>query len=403
MKARWILVPLLLSLGAGGGAACAGGSSPGTSEAAGEPRLAAGANTAFACDLYRRLAGGDGNLVLAPYSLSSALAMTWAGARGATEREMAAVLHFPSDQTALHAAQAALKASLAQGGAAELRIANRLWGQDGLGFRPAFLATCRDRYAAGLEVLDFAADAGAARRTINAWIAKRTEGRIGELLAPADVTTETLLVLTNALVFQGRWERPFDAAVTRALPFHLPGGDEASVAFMTGQGRFGFAALDGLDLLQLPYAGGRLACVVALPRERDGLPGLEARLAPDVLGDWLAALRPADVTVILPRFSLASRFDLGRDLVAMGMASAFGRGADFSGMCERCHLAMDKVVHEVRLAVDEAGTEGAAATAVAMKRGGTVFRADHAFLILVRDLETGAILFMGRVADPRAS
>ncbi|MBN2172333.1 MAG: serpin family protein [Candidatus Krumholzibacteriota bacterium] len=402
MSARWFLVSLVISILAGG-AARAAQPTAAESGAAGDAAIAVAANAAFACDLFQRFAGEPGNLVLAPYSLSSALAMTWAGARGVTEREMAAVLRFPADQRALHDAQAALRASLERGGAAELRIANRLWGQAGLGFLPAFLTTCRERYGAGLEALDFAADPEAARRAINAWIASRTDRRIEELLLPADITIDTQLVLTNALFFRERWARPFDAEATCALPFHLADGEEAAVVTMLGQGRFAFARLDDLDLLQLPYAGGRMACVLLLPREGAGLPGLEARLAPAALDAWLAALSMEDVTVALPRFSLASRFDLGRVLAAMGMATAFGRGADFSGMTGRHDLVLDRVIHEVRLAVDEEGTEGAAATAVALKRGRTIFRADRPFLFLVRDLETGAILFLGRVADPRAS
>lgn len=402
MLARCTLVSLLLAFLAGGVSGAA--RTPGCGSAPpGGPEAAASANTAFACDLHRRLAGEPGNLVLAPVSLSSALAMTWAGARGRTGSEMASVLHFPPGREALHASQAALRASLTRAGEADLRIANRLWGQAGLGFRDDFLAVCRDYYGAGLATLDFAADPGAARGAINAWIADRTAGRVPELLRPADVDPDTRLVLTNALVFTGRWERPFDREATGDRPFHLADGEAVPVATMMGQGRFGHAALDDLEALELPYAGGRLACVILLPRERDGLPRLESRLAPDSLAAWLAALRPEDVTVALPRLSLASRLDLARVLAAMGMASAFGRGADFSGMTGRRDLFVDRVVHEVRLAVDEAGTEGAAATAVAMKRGRVVFRADRPFLFLVRDRETGAVLFLGRVVDPRAA
>ncbi len=394
-------------------------------------------NTAFALELYARLAGQPGNLFLSPYSISTALAMTYAGARGETAREMAATLHFGLPAPELHPAMGELQRRLEEqctGKECELAIANALWAQRGRAFLAPFLEINRDHYGAGTRELDFAADTEGARRTINGWVSEQTRQRIPELLGRGDLTPVTELVLTNAVYFKGLWAKRFDARATSERPFRLPGGSAggkaptgepqhaavqapmADQAPMAGQapmavqvpmmeqtGRFAHAAFDGFAMLEMPYAGSDLAMDILLPDDVDGLPALEARLSPEQLESWSASLREREVSVSIPRFKTDVRFDLVAPLAAMGMPSAFSPSADFSGMTADAQLFISKIVHQAFVQVDEEGTEAAAATAVVMERMGAAgrpvrFDADHPFLFLIRDRGTGSILFMGRVA-----
>ena len=367
-------------------------------------QVIAGQN-AFAIDLYHQLASQPGNLLVSPFSISTALAMTYAGARGQTEREMAAVLHFPERQSVLHAVLQTLLAAL-DGGNAErpyqLDLANRLWARKGLSLLPDFLTTTRESYGAELAQLDFRKNPEAARRTINGWVADRTARKIRELLLPGDVTGSTPLVLTNAIYFHGRWRWRFPAEATREGRFHLSSTQQVDVPLMYQRGRFAFAGFPDVELLQLPYVGEELALVLLLPQERDDLPALEKKLTTERLREWFQALREQEIGVFLPRFSLTCRYDLADVLVAMGMKTACGRDADFSGMTGNRDLFIDRAIHETFLEIDEEGTKAAAATAVVLKGGPQPFRADHPFLFLIRDLRHESILFLGRLVDPRA-
>ena len=365
---------------------------------------------AFAFDLYQRLRVSPGNLFFAPGNLRSALAMTYAGAAGTTAQEMARTLHFESlPGPRLHAAQAAAAADLGAAdsgvGGLVLRAANRLWGAQGEPFVPAFLELTRTQYDAELVGIDFAATEHA-RQTINAWVSKQTEGKIAELLAPQAIGADTRLVLTSAIYFKGAWAQAFDPAKTQARPFAVPGLAVApEVPTMQQQRSFPYAEVDGVQVLELPYVGGRLAMTIVLPGAADGLPALEAALSAGGLAGWVAGLRATKVKVALPRFTTRASFELSETLSAMGMPGAFTGAADFSGMSSG-RLQISKVIHEAFVDVGEAGTEAAAATAVVMTRSmsmGTVpaFTADRPFLYFIRDTQSGQVLFVGRVIDPR--
>ena len=366
-------------------------------------------NNQFAIDIYARLRQQPGNLFLSPYSLSTALAMTYAGARGETAEQMAKVLHFDVTPDRLHPAFEALirQVNENKGRPYRLSVANALWGQEGDPFLPEFLRLLADRYGAGLRRVDFHFTEQA-RRTINAWVEEQTEGKIKDLLKPPNLLPVTSLVLTNAIYFKGDWASPFPKGATTDETFTVTGDDRVSVPMMHRVGHFNYLDGGGFQALELPYAGDTLSMVVLLPKRVDGLTEFEGGLSAKGLADWLARLRPRRVDVALPRFRIEARFELQKVLPAMGMPAAFGGKADFSGINGMRDLFISAVIHQAYGDVNEEGTEAAAATAVVMGRGAAArpepivsFRADHPFVFLIRDIRTKSILFFGRVTNPR--
>lgn len=372
-------------------------------------------NTAFAFDLYRALREKEeGNFFYSPFSISIALAMAWAGARGKTERQMAETLHFTLPPDRLHAAFNALDLELARRGQGakgkdekrfRLHIFNALWGQKGYRFLPEFLETLARHYDAGLRLLDFASDPEGARKTINDWVSEQTEGRIRDLIPPGAIDTLTRLVLTNAIYFNAAWANPFDPAETRDGAFHLLDGSQVTVPMMRQTAGYRYAAGDGFQAVELPYDGRELAMVILLP-DADRFEEFERSLDAGRLEEILSGLADQEVTLTMPRFRVESDFSLKDTLTAMGMPVAFEPGrADFSGMNGRRDLYISAVLHKAFVAVDENGTEAAAATAVIFKEAGAPMQpvevtVDHPFIFLIRDLQTGAILFIGRVVNP---
>ena len=382
-----------------------------------------GGNTRFALDLFGKLKGEPGNLIYSPYSVSTALAMTAAGARGETAREMAAALHLPDDPGTANAGFHALTASLLgePGGEPtgpdgkkgdQLVVANALWLGKGTIFLPAFLETARGDYAAGLYDVDFRHDPEGARKTINAKIEEQTRDKIRDLIGPNVLGRDTSLVLTNAIYFKGAWVHPFAESATRADgAFTTADGHERTVPMMGQVNQFGYREGPTFQVVELPYAGGGRSMVVVLPKTAEGLPALEASLDAARLDDWLGKLAPTRVALELPKFRVEQAVKLGQTLQDLGMKQAFdARLADFSGMTGKRDQVISAVIHKAFVDVNEAGTEAAAATAVVMLLARAarptappvVFRADHPFLFLIRDRATGSVLFLGRVADPKA-
>ncbi len=365
----------------------------------------------FALDLYARLRTGQAdNLFFSPASLSTALAMTYAGARGETAEQIAKVLHFTIPQERLHPAFGELRRAWYVDGkdrGYRLAVANRLWGQQGSHFLPGFMALTREHYGAELAQVDFARQAEPARQRINTWVEEQTQGRIRDLIPPGVLGPMTRLVLTNAIYFKGDWTEPFRKEATQAAPFHISAGQRAEVPLMYRREHFRYWAGDGLKILELPYGEGDLAMLVLLPDEVEGLPALEAKLSAEGLSRWQSLLRKQEVQVHLPRFKLTSRFQLADVLKAMGMPRAFMPGvADLTGMSSEEELYLSAVIHKAFVDVNEEGTEAAAATGIAVKATAAiaqpaVFRADHPFVFLIRDNRTGSILFLGRLVDPR--
>jgi serpin B len=379
-------------------------------EGADRPDIVRG-NTRFALDLYAALKGRPGNLFYAPASLSTALAMTHAGAGGATADQMAKVLHLDLPPGVLHPAFATLQSGLVARSDGRLRVANRLWANQGYPIRPDFLAITRDSYGAELAAVDFAHQPEVARRQINAWVERRTEDRIRDLLPPGIVDELTRLVLTNAVYFKGDWAESFPKSATHEADFHVTSDKTTRVPMMTRTGDHRHWAGDGLQVLELPYAGDQLSMVVILPDQADGLTDLENRLNTSNLDRWLNGSRPRPVQVFLPRFKLETSFELKDTLRSLGLTLPFDQvKANFSGITSHEDLYISAIVHKAFVDVNEEGTEAAAATAVVIEPRSApiqssepaVFRADHPFVFAIRDRLTGSILFLGRVQNPNA-
>jgi len=367
-------------------------------------------NTAFALQLYQKLGSTEDNLFLSPFSISTALAMTYAGARGNTAREMAAALHFLLQGEELHSAFAALRRNLLEverKGGVRLKVANALWPQKDYPFLREYLALVQRYYGTTVTPMDYAKAAEQARQTINQWVERETENKIKNLIPAGILNPLTRLVLTNGIYFKGNWASQFKKSATHDAPFHGIPGSSIKVPMMSQQHRFRYGERDDLQILELPYAGNDLSLVVLLPRRVEGLPELERALTPEGLADWTGHLQEREVVVFLPKFKLTSQFRVDAALKALGMGDAFSpEKADFAGMDSKSHwLYLGAVLHKAFVDVNEEGTEAAAATGVvvgitSVRVQPPTFRADHPFLFLIRDNRTGSILFMGRVVDP---
>jgi serpin B len=367
-------------------------------------------NQLLALELYGQLRQQKGNLFVCPYSISTALAMTYVGARGDTATQIADVFHFTLPQERLHPAIAALITNQNINYGSQFSTANRLWGQKGYGFLDTFVKTTSDYYRAGLQEVDFVNATEESRHTINTWVAQKTQDKIQDLLSPGILTPDTKFVLTNAAYFKADWEMPFDKNLTKEKPFSITVTQQVQVPMMhLPKAYFRYAELDDLQVLELPYIGNKLSMVILLPNQVNGLADLESRLTPENLENWLSfsqARYDAEegLEVWLPKFKMSSEFNLKEVLSNMGMPLAFIDGvANFSGINDKERLAISAVVHKTFVDVNEEGTEAAAATAVVGgTRGGPPpsFVADHPFLFLIRDNQSGSILFIGRVVNP---
>jgi serpin B len=366
-------------------------------------------NTQFALDLYKQMRTTDGNLFFSPYSLSVALGMTLAGARGDTETQMTQTLHLDLDRNRLHPAFAALESRLGtvkERGHVELRVANALWPHRGYPFLEEFLALVKQYYGVLITPLDYSKEKSA-REAINAWVEDKTEGKIRDLLAPGVLNAMTRLVLTNAIYFKGDWAKQFDEGRTQDATFWVTAAEHVKVPMMSQVDTFGYSAREpGLQILELPYAGDDLSMIVLLPEKLDGIGELENALTVANLTRWTCDLRRMEVEVHLPRFKMSCQFELADTLKSLGIRDAFD-GADFSGMDGTKMLYIWAVIHKAYVDVTEQGTEAAAATAVVMAMRSLplpppVFRADHPFVFLIRENSTGSVLFLGRVMNPNS-
>jgi serpin B len=367
-------------------------------------------NTAFALDLYAHLGATPGNLFFSPYSISTCLAMTYAGARGDTEVQMGRVLHFGQDNPSVHASFAQLQqqlTALGQQPGIEFEIANALWTHKGEPFLPAFLKTATHDYQADIKQRDFATDADAVRREINAWVAQETRDKIQEILPPDSLNELTRLVLANAIYFKGAWNNPFATSSTSTQPFHLSLNRQVDARLMDQTGVVRYAENPDFQALELRYKG-EASMTILLPRQIEGAGQLEKKLTPAFLDRMASQMTMREVSIKLPRFKMESSFKLNETLAKMGMPDAFARDrANFSGINGmRRDLYISDVFHKAWVEVAEEGTEAAAATAVHMMARGArpppppEFRADHPFIFLIRDTPSGSLLFMGRMADP---
>ena len=376
---------------------------------------AARGNNAFAIELYGQLRNQTGNLFFSPESISTALAMTYAGARADTAAEMAKTLHFTMPAGHLHPAMGALlRGRNAAHDGYHLKEADALWIQTGYSLLPEFIKLNKDNYEADLDHVDFINATEASRQTINLWVEKRTENKIRELLQPGSLDRDTRLVLTNAIYFKGDWEVQFKKEDTKNEDFRLFAGRAIKTPLM--HITRGFNYFDGVSFqaLEIPYKKKELSMIALLPKAREGLSAFEQSLTPAHMQQLLGQLRPArTVIVTMPKFKMEAQFRLKDTLIAMGMKKAFDmKMADFSGVASRetmqhdGNLSISAVIHKAYVDVNEEGTEAAAATevtviaSVARPTPPIIFRADHPFMFLIRDNRSGSILFIGRVTNP---
>ncbi len=361
----------------------------------------------FSFDLYKKLKdeNKEKNLFYSPASISIALAMTYAGARGNTEKQMADVLNFTLPQDRLHLAYSKLIENLKSAKDYELSIANALWLQKDYKLLQEFLNIMGKYYKGGFNEVDYIGDPQGARIKINDWVSKETKEKIKDILQPGDITKLTRLVITNAIYFKGKWLTEFDKEFTRDEDFYLINGQKTKVKMMYQENRFNYYENDDLQLLEMPYKGDKVSMVIILPKTGKFVT-VENMMDEKKLQEWLKNAMKTKVKVYIPRFKFTQMFGLSEDLSKMGMEDAFDENkADFSGINGRKNdLYISKVIHKAFVEVNEEGTEAAAATAVILDTKALieelVFKADHPFIFFIRDKETGSILFMGRVMDP---
>ncbi len=371
-------------------------------------------NSTFAFTLYQALKETDDNLFYSPYSVSLALAMTYAGARTETAQQMADTLHFTLPQGSLHPAFNSLDIELSRRGEGaagkdgegfRLNVVNAIWGQENYEFRSEFLDLLAENYGAGLRILDYANAPEESRVTINDWVSDQTESRIEDLIPPGAINILTRLVLTNAIYFNAAWQCPFPEDMTADGVFYLLDGNEITVPMMKQTESLGYAEGAGCQAVELPYDGGELSMLILLPRAGQ-FGEFENAIDAGQVQAIIESLEHRRVALAMPGFEFASSFGLKEALAAMGMPVAFSpESADFSGMTGGRELFITDVVHKAFVSVDEAGTEAAAATAVimgttAMPESPVEVALNHPFIFLIRDIETGAILFVGRVVNP---
>jgi serpin B len=395
--------------------------------------LAAKATNQLGVDLYRQLAAGDENLCISPYSIDSAMAMTFAGADGETRSEMARVLHFPNDGD-VTASFSELQRSLGQmsaktaelvkqskkfGGPSEpitLNVANRLFAQKGYHFREAFLSLVKQDFGGAFEPLDFITDPAAATQRINKWVADYTRDRIRDLIPGGALDKTTRLVLANALYLKAPWASEFSQNATKPELFFVRGAPVDVPMMRKLEKNFGYARREGFTVVSLPYAGNDLQFVVLLPDDINGLRGLESKLTADVFASC-AKLEKRDVDLHLPKFKLEpSTITLAKQFEALGMKTAFDQpkgSANFDKIAPQTphdYLYISQIFHKTFIVVDEKGTEAAAATAVAMLAGSALrspppppieVNVDRPFVYAIQHVPTGVCLFLGRINDPR--
>jgi serpin B len=379
-------------------------------------------NNRFALKLYGRLHDKPGNLFFSPYSISTAVAMAYAGARGQTEQQIANGMHFPiilaadpangskllPDRRRFHAGFGAVMEDLnsrTEKGAYELHVANALWGQSGCRFYKEYIELVETNYHGRLTEVDFIRATERARETINAWVEKQTKEKIKDLIPPGALNQLTRLVLTNAIYFKGNWASRFEKKQTSQAPFTLTNGEKVNVPMMSQTETFNYMQAEDFQVLEMPYVENELSMFIFLPKKFDGLSEFEKTLTSENVSQWLTKLRKTKVIVSVPRFKVTSEFGLSEVLKSMGIKDAFSQQADFSAMSGMKDLFISAVLHKAYVDVTEEGTEAAAATGIvvgvtSVQPPPPAFRADHPFAFLIRDNRTGSILFIGRVANP---
>ena len=371
-------------------------------------------NNDFAFNLYQALRGTDSNLFYSPYSISLALAMTYAGVSSTTETQMAGILKFTIPQDRLHPAFNAIDLMLTSRGQGaqgtdekgfRLHIANDIWGQRGFSFLQSYLDLLAQNYGAGLRVIDFTQDPEQSRLVINKQVSLETEEKINNLLQQGSVTDLTRLVLTNAVYFNAAWQYHFEKSATSNGDFFLLNGENISVPMIKQMESFGYLKSDGYQVVELPYDGRELSMLIILP-DQGQFDTFEASLSGQTLKDIVGKIENKEVDLSMPKFTYQSSFGLKQALSSLGITDAFTpNSADFSGIDGKKDLYIQDVVHQAYVAVNEDGTEAAAATGVvvgitSMPSEIITLDVNRPFIFVIRDIGTRTVLFAGRVVNP---
>jgi len=368
------------------------------------------ANNQFAFDLYSQFKeeSKDENIFFSPYSISVALTMTYEGAKGQTAEEMRSVLHIPEDANLRRPNFAKIINEINKKDKKyKLSTANALWAQKDYEFLEEYTNTVEKYYGGKVTNLDFVGETEKSRQTINIWVEEQTNNKIKDLIPPGVLDELTRLVLTNAIYFKGTWVLQFDPKDTQDEGFTTSAGQTVKVPMMrlTGEdAEFNYAETDKVQILEMPYEGEDLSMLIILPKEND-LENIEESITPEKLSEWKNILKKQRVDIFIPKFKFETKYFMVDTLKKMGMVSAFNAPpADFSGMDGTKNLKIQNVIHQAFVEVNEEGTETAAATAVIVGRESVqitpVFRADHPFIFIIQQKDTGNILFLGRVSDP---
>jgi len=371
-----------------------------------------GANNQLALDFYHHLKDREsGNMFFSPFSISSALAMTYEGAKGETAEEMESVFYFPKDDNTRRQEYLAVIDEInKQGKEYQLSTANALWAEEDYSFLQEYFDVVDEYYGGKVTNMDFKSKTEQSRIIINDWVEEKTNDKIKDLIPSGVINSLTRLVLTNAIYFKGEWVRQFNEDDTREENFRISNNESAMVPMMQRtdeEAKFNYAENSQLQILEMPYSGEEISMLILLPKD-DDLQRLENSLSFENLSEWKEDLKEERVKVYVPKFKFETKYFMANDLREMGMPTAFSGSADFSGMTGEKDLFISEVIHQAFVEVNEEGTEAAAATAVVMELsspGGPsqkipVFRANHPFLFLIEHRETGNILFMGRVMNP---
>ena len=367
------------------------------------------ANNQFALDLYSQLKNNEGNIFFSPYSISTALAMTYEGARGKTAEEMQSVFHFPTDSNTRRSSFAAIHNQLNKPDSKyKLNIANALWAQNDYKFLNDYLTTLQQYYAGKATNVDFKNSTEEARQTINKWVESKTNDKIKDLFPQGSLNDMTRLVLTNAIYFKGTWIKQFEKSQTRDEDFRISSTNTIKVPMMRRtdkNAKFNYTETDNLQILEMPYEGDKLSMMILLPKD-DNLSSLENSLSLEKINDWRSKLREQRVDVFMPKFTFDTKYFMNETLAKMGMPTAFTYDADLSGMDGTQNLYIQKVIHQAFVDVNEEGTEAAAGSGVSIGLKSAmpqqiVFRADHPFIFAIQDKDNGNILFLGRVSNPK--
>ena len=372
-------------------------------------------NNKFAFQLFHQVQGSTtGNQFYSPFSISTALAMVYGGARNETALQMSQTLNFPLNDK-FHGEYKHLLGKLHDGadGKIKLNIANGLWAQKDFKFLDSYFNLVKQNYNSELKNVDFKdnAEREATRRDINSWVEKNTNDKIKNILSQGDLNAMTRLVLVNAIYFNADWTTPFKIESTKPREFSLVNGTKTIVSFMNQLGQFNYYEDSKIQAIEIPYKENKASMVIILPITTDGIKELGKSLDYKYYQEIIEALQSTDVGLSFPKFKMDLQLELSTTLSQMGMPLAFSpEGADFSGMTGKRDLFISKVIHQAFVKVDEIGTEAAAATAVAMSLGSAphyvepkIFNADHPFVFLIKDNTTGSILFMGTIMKPEVS